>query len=95
MEARDIVRLPSITEKSNIQRTEKNVYVFEVHPDANKIQIKKAVENIFNVNVLAVNTQNMLGKIKRMGRWSGRRSSRKKAVVRLKEGQTIQIFEGA
>ena len=95
MEARDIIRTPSITEKSNIARTDRNVYVFEVHPTANKIQIKRAIEGIFNVTVVAVNTQNRQGKMKRMGRWAGRRSRWKKAIVRLKAGNSIQIFEGA
>lgn len=95
MEMRDIIRTPSITEKSNIARTDRNVYAFEVHPSANKIQIKKAIEGIFNVTVISVNTQNRLGKMKRMGRFAGRRSSWKKAIVRLKQGNTIQIFEGA
>jgi large subunit ribosomal protein L23 len=95
MDPRDIIRIPAVTEKNNRMRMEENVYVFEVLPSANKIEIRKAVEQIFNVKVVSVNTQNLLGKMKRMGRFSGRRSSWKKAMVRLKTGDSIEIFEGA
>jgi len=95
MTARDIIRIPSVTEKNNIMRMDQNKYAFVVHPSANKIQIKKAVESIFSVKVVSVRTQNVLGKVKRMGRYSGRRPSWKKAIVRIQTGQNIPIFEGA
>ncbi|OGJ88079.1 MAG: 50S ribosomal protein L23 [Candidatus Raymondbacteria bacterium RifOxyA12_full_50_37] len=92
---RDLIRVPSVTEKNNIMRMEQNKYVFEVDPSANKIEIKKAVETIFNVKVISVNTQNIMGKMKRMGRYAGQRPSWKKAVVKLQKGASIPIFEGA
>jgi large subunit ribosomal protein L23 len=95
MTARDIIRIPSVTEKNNIMRMEQNKYAFVVHPSANKIQIKKAIETIFSVKVVSVRTQTVLGKIKRMGRYAGRRPSWKKAIVRIQTGQNIPIFEGA
>ncbi len=95
MTARDIIRIPSVTEKNNIQRMEQNKYAFVVHPSANKIQIKKAVESIFNVKVVSVRTMTRLGKVKRMGRYVGQRPSWKKAIVRVQAGQNIPIFEGA
>lgn len=95
MEARDIIQIPLLTEKNNRLRVERNVYTFRVHPDANKIQVKKAVEEAFSVKVESVRTQNMLGKLKRQGKNIGRRSSWKKAIVTLKTGSAIPIFEGA
>ena len=95
MTSREILRYPSLTEKNNIQRMEQNKFAFVVHPDANKIAIKKAVEEVFGVKVVSVCTQNLLGKMKRQGRYEGRRSSWKKAVVRIQKGQNIPIFEGA
>lgn len=95
MTARDILRFPSVTEKNNILRMQENKYAFVVHPDANKIEIRKAIEEVFSVDVLSVRTQNRLGKLKRTGRYEGNRPSWKKAVVRIKQGQNIPIFEGA
>ncbi len=95
MTPRDIIRFPSVTEKNNIQRLEQNKYVFVVSPDSNKIEIRKAVQTIFNVKVLCVHTQTVLGKIKKTGRYEGRRASWKKAVVTIGKGQSIPIFEGA
>jgi large subunit ribosomal protein L23 len=69
-------------------------YSFEVHPGANKIEIKKAIEEIFSVRVTSVRTIRMPGKKKRMGRFEGKRPDWKKAVVTLKEGETIELFEG-
>jgi len=86
-----IIRYPSITEKNTILR-EQNKYVFEVAVDATKIDIKEAVQKIFNVDVEAVNTVLVKGKKKRMGRNTGYRPNRKKAVVKLKAGQTIEKF---
>jgi large subunit ribosomal protein L23 len=93
MEARDIVIRPIVTEKSSNQML-LNRYTFVVHKKANKIQIKDAIEEIFKVKVLDVNTINYVGKLKRVGRSVGRRSDWKKAVVTLRDGDSIEIFEG-
>lgn len=93
MEARDIIKKPLITEKSS-RLMEENKYSFMVDRRANKAQIKQAVEKIFNVRVRGVNTSNVLGKLKRMGRHVGRRPSWKKAVVTLEPGNRIEFFEG-
>ncbi len=93
MEARDIIIRPYVTEKSTALM-EQNKYTFEVAPQATKSQIKRAVEEIFNVKVVKVNTVRMRGKVKRVGRYVGRRPDRKKAVVQLAEGNRIEIFEG-
>jgi large subunit ribosomal protein L23 len=87
-----IIRYPSITEKNTQLRTSQNKYVFEVDPKASKPQIKKAVETLFNVKVLSVNTMVVKGKLKRVGRFAGKRSDWKKAIVRLAAGQTITKF---
>jgi large subunit ribosomal protein L23 len=89
----DILRRPVITEKSAIQSDELNQFVFEVASDANKIQIKEAVEVIFEVDVLKVNTMVMPAKRGRRGRnWYVRSRQWKKAVVTLPAGQTIELF---
>lgn len=93
-DARDIIRRPMVTEKSTDQMGKHNKYAFEVHPGANKIQIKRAVEEIFKVKVTAVNTVTLPGKVKRMGKFEGKRSDRKKAIVTVAAGQRIEIFEG-
>lgn len=93
MEARDIIKKPLITEKSS-KLMEENKYCFMVDRRASKTQIKAAIEEIFNVRVEAVNTLNVLGKLKRMGRFEGRRPSWKKAVVTLAPGSRIEFFEG-
>ena len=90
----DIIKRPVITEKS-MQDVENKVYVFEVAKDANKIEIGRAVEEIFGVKVAKVNTINVLGKEKRMGVHSGYRADWKKAIVKLADSsKTIEIFEG-
>jgi large subunit ribosomal protein L23 len=91
----DIIIRPIITEQS-MEQTDIKKYAFEVAHDANKIEIKNAVEAIFGVKVEKVTTLNMQGKEKRTGRYpAGRRSSWKKAVVRLTEdSKTIEFFEG-
>ena len=93
--AYDIIKRPVITEQS-MDETEFKKYTFEVAKDANKIQIAKAVEEIFGVKVAKVNTLNMQGKEKRTGRYpAGRRPSWKKAMVTLTEdSKTIEFFEG-
>ena len=92
--AYDIIIKPIITEQS-MEATEDKKYVFQVANDANKIEIKKAVEEIFGVKVEKVNTIRMYGKEKRMGVHIGRRASWKKAMVKLTaDSKTIEFFEG-
>ena len=93
MEARDILIRPIVTEKSTALM-EQGKYTFRVLLAATKIQIRQAVEQIFKVKVQAVNTMRYEGKLKRMGRTQGRRSDWKKAVVTLKPGEAIELFEG-
>ena len=73
---------------------EENTYTFEVALQATKQQVRRAVEEIFGVKVVRVNTSRLPGKLKRMGRTAGRRPERKKAFVQLAEGDRIEIFEG-
>jgi large subunit ribosomal protein L23 len=91
----DIVVRPVITEKSTLLKDAGNQYVFEVQRDANKIEIKKAVEKLFKVKVVAVHVANMEGKKKRLGRFAGKKPDWKKAVVKLSPKDKITIFEGA
>jgi large subunit ribosomal protein L23 len=94
MNAYDIVRKPIITEKSMSEMAEKK-YTFIVDVNANKTEIKDAVEEVFKVKVDKVNTIRVLGKMKRMGKYEGRRPSYKKAVVKLtKDSKGIEFFEG-
>jgi large subunit ribosomal protein L23 len=89
----DVIRRPVITEKSTVQSDELNQFVFEVAQEANKIQIKEAVEVIFEVSVTKVNTMVMPAKRGRRGRnWYMRSKQWKKAVVTLAEGDTIELF---
>ncbi len=85
---------PLITEKATYQKENANQVVFLVAKDANKIEIKKAVEKIFNKKVLAVQTMNRKGKVKRQGRYFGKRADFKRAIVRLYPGETIEFIEG-
>ena len=92
--AYDIIIKPVITEQS-MEATEEKKYVFQVANDANKIEIKKAVEEIFGVKVEKVNTIRMEGKMKRQGMTMGRRANWKKAMVKLTaDSKTIEFFEG-
>ena len=94
MEARDIIIAPVITEKSVMALPAKK-YTFRVDANANKIEIAKAVEEIFGVDVLKVNTVSMKGKKRRYGRYEGYTSDWKKAIVTLKpESKTIEFFDG-
>jgi len=86
---------PYITEKVLLLNEEENKVVFKIDKTVNKIELKRAIESIFNVTVEAINTMTVRGKKKRLGRWEGRRSDWKKAIVTLKEGDTIEYFEGA
>ena len=90
----DIIVRPIITEKTSTQM-EKNQYTFEVHPSANKIDIKLAVQEIFKVKVQKVNTVKVHSKPKRMGAFIGKSRSWKKAIVTLAPGERIEFFEGA
>ena len=92
-EPRDIVRRARITEKGTRIREGQNGYLFEVARDANKIEVKQAVEAIFNVKVATVRTLRVHGKPKRVGRHAGHRPDWKKAIVTLKKGETIELFE--
>ena len=89
-----IIQRPIITERSTIEREERNIVTFEVDPRASKPQIKQAVEKLFAVSVIDVRTSRVRGKNRRMGRATGRKPLWKKARVRLAEGQNIEFFEG-
>jgi large subunit ribosomal protein L23 len=86
---------PMLTEKGTLLKETDNKVLFKVAKDANKIEIKKAVEEIFKVKVDRVATMNYKGKKKRMGRYEGRRADWKKAIVKLKEGEKLDFIEGA
>ncbi len=88
----DVLIKPIISERS-MDLLEQNKYSFYVNPAANKIEIKNAVEELFNVKVTDVNTMNVKGKLKRVGKYVGRTARRKKAIVTLKQGDKIEIFE--
>ncbi|MDE2888581.1 MAG: 50S ribosomal protein L23 [Gemmatimonadota bacterium] len=89
---REIIRRPLITERASELQEDHNKFVFEVRVDANKLEIKKAAETLFDVRVLSVNTSSVAGKLKRMGRFQGRRAAWKKAIVTLASGDTIDFF---
>lgn len=88
---RDVIKAPIITEKSATLKEDGNVVVFSVDPKANKVQIKQAVEKIFNVKVESVNTINVKPRKKRVGRYAGLTNRKKKAIVKLKEGSSIEL----
>ncbi|MBM4404459.1 MAG: 50S ribosomal protein L23 [Candidatus Cloacimonetes bacterium] len=90
---RQILIAPMITEKTGQQMQNNNTYTFKVSINANKIEIKKAIESIFAVKVLNINTIRLLGKPKRLGRYSGKRPDWKKAIVTLRAGDKIADFE--
>jgi large subunit ribosomal protein L23 len=95
MKTQEIIRRPLITEKSTVLRDEKNIIAFEVHRDANRIEVKRAVEAQFKVKVADVRILRIHGKVRRQGRSVGRRPDWKKAYVRLVEGEKqIEFFEG-
>ena len=93
MNAEQIILRPLVTERNMVLRDEQNKYAFRVHPDATKPEIRKAVQELFDVRVVSVTTQNVYGKMKRLGRFAGRRAAWKKAVVRVATGQKIDIYE--
>jgi large subunit ribosomal protein L23 len=94
MNAHEVIRRPLVTEKSNIGREADNVATFAVDPRANKHEIRRAVEELFDVKVLGVRTMRQPRKTRRIGRFMGRRPEWKKAIVQLAEGQSIEFFEG-
>lgn len=96
MEPEAVIKRPIfLTEKGNTLREDHNQYLFEVDPRANKIEIKRAVETLFQVNVRGVNTLIVRGRMRRMGRGYAKTRNWKKAIVTVAEGETIDVFEGA
>ena len=91
-DARDVILAPVVSEKS-YSLLDENAYTFLVHPDANKTEIRQAVESIWDVKVLSVNTLNRKGKNKRFRFTTGKRPDTKRAIVKLREGDSIEIFE--
>lgn len=95
MRAQEIIRRPLITEKSTMQREADGTYALEVATGANKIEIRRAVESLFKVKVAEVRVARVHGKLRRQGRFAGRRPDWKKAYVRLqKDEKSIEFFEG-
>ena len=94
MKKHQVIQKPLITEKSSRAQADGNQYFFRVDPKANKYDIRRAVEEIFNVKVAEVKTMNVLGKRKRVGKSIGFTSRWKKAMVTLKEGDRIEFLEG-
>ena len=96
MKLTSVIRRPLITEKTTILREDGRTLVLQVAADANKVQIRQAVEQLFGSKVAEVRTTSMRGKLKRQGRFAGRRPDWKKAYVRLREGEKLPEFiEGA
>ena len=89
----DVIKKPLVTEKSTIEKDAHNIIALEVDRNANKIEIKQAVEKLFKVEVDNVNTVNVAGKTKRTAKGIGKRSNWKKAYVTLKSGSTVDFFE--
>ena len=88
----DVLKKPVFTEKSMTLQAEENKYTFDVDVNANKIEIKQAVEAMFDVKVESVNVMNIKPKTKRVGRYEGKTNRRRKAIVKLAEGSTINYF---
>lgn len=93
-EPREVIVRPIVTEKSTAQADEQGVYAFMVAKDANKIEIRNAVEKLFDVKVSDVRTMNYRGKLRRVGRSLGKRAAFKKAVVTLADDGRIDVYEG-
>lgn len=89
-----IIKRPMITEKTTRHREKANAYAFEVDPKANALEIKQAIEKIFKVKVMRVNTTTIPGKSRRFGRWLSKSQRWKKAVATLKAGDRIELYEG-
>jgi len=94
MNLHDVIHRPVVTEKSSIAREEANIATFRVDPNATKLEIRNAVEELFAVKVKNVRTMRQPGKKKRVGKTVGRKPAWKKAIVELAEGQSIEFFEG-
>ncbi|MBN2125370.1 MAG: 50S ribosomal protein L23 [Deltaproteobacteria bacterium] len=94
MDIYKVIKEPHITEKGSLQKGQSNQISFKVHPGANKVEIRRAVETLFKAKVLDVRTMNMEGKKRRLGKSMGKRSDWKKAVVRLAPGENVEFFEG-
>jgi large subunit ribosomal protein L23 len=92
--ARQVIIRPVVTERSTTLGDEHDAFTFVVADDANKIEIKRAVEELFQVKVQSVNTMRYRGKMRRVGRSTGRRAGFKKAIVKLVEGERIDVYEG-
>ncbi|GBE29142.1 MAG TPA: 50S ribosomal protein L23 [Bacteroidetes bacterium] len=90
---RKLLKRPLQTEKAVLLIEKSNTYVFEIPPDANKIEIRRAVEKLFEVTVKDVRTVKLPGKKKRLGRYEGYRAGKKKAYVTLAEGQSLELYE--
>ena len=88
-----VIKRPMITEQGSMMREMYNQYIFQVAPEANKMEIRQAVEHFFGVKVTQVRTMNYRGKIKRMGRHSGKRADWKKAIVTLAKDDSIDLFD--
>ena len=96
MKLTDVIRRPLITEKTTIQREDGRTIVFEVAADANKVEVRQAIEHLLGTKVASIRTAIAHGKVKRQGRYSGRRPDWKKAYVRLRDGEKLPDFlEGA
>lgn len=93
-DAYKIIKRPVITEKANLAKEEQNHLVFEVDRDANKVDIRRAIEELFDVRVIQIQTMVVPGKVKRQGRHWGKTPKWKKAVVKLAAGDSIDFFEG-
>lgn len=93
MNPHDVILAPVLSEKA-ISGIEAGKYAFYVHPNANRVQVKDAIEAVFKVDVLKINVQKVRGKIKTQGRYVGRSPLRKKVIVTLRPGQRIQQLEG-
>ncbi len=89
-----VVLRPLLTEKGTRLKEEGNQYIFRVAKTANKVEIRQAIEQLFKVSVLDVRTARVRGKVKRLGRFQGRRPDWKKAIATLKEGDSIELYEG-
>jgi large subunit ribosomal protein L23 len=92
--ASQVVLKPLLTEKGTRLKEEGNQYLFRVARTANKVEIKRAIEQLFKVTVLDVRTARVRGKLKRLGRFQGRRPDWKKAIATLKAGDSIELYEG-
>jgi len=89
-----VILKPLLSEKGTRLKEEGNQYLFRVAKTANKVEIKRAIEQLFKVSVLEVRTAHVRGKVKRLGRFQGRQPDWKKALATLKPGQSIELFEG-